>query len=181
MSLFLFSFFFFHFVFLFLPRLSFRIFSLTNFSSFYFVFREFILILFKVCVPFMIILHGNENKVYGGREMERKMNLSNFMYARLYDVSKDMITNKFYFFIQSTYLTKEYFIIWNIRRNWWQAKWKTIWISFSAFFCLNYAYACYVLKLWTWYHGWSQNGKQCMFVPRGHLFTWYANEMYVYG
>jgi len=22
-------------------------------------------ILFKVCVPFMIILHGNENKVYG--------------------------------------------------------------------------------------------------------------------
>jgi len=59
----------------------------------------------------MIILHGNENKVYGGREMERKMNLSNFMYARLYDVSKDMITNKFYFFIQSTYLTKEYFII----------------------------------------------------------------------
>jgi len=59
----------------------------------------------------MIILHGNENKVYGGREMERKMNLSNFMYARLYDASKDMITNKFYFFIQSTYLTKECFII----------------------------------------------------------------------
>jgi len=31
----------------------------------------------------MIILHGNENKVYGGREMEREMDLSNFMYARL--------------------------------------------------------------------------------------------------
>ena len=59
----------------------------------------------------MIILHGNENKVYGGREMERKMNLSNFMYARLYDASKDMITNKFYLFIQSIDLTKECFII----------------------------------------------------------------------
>jgi len=31
----------------------------------------------------MIILHGNENKVYSGRKMEREMNLSNFMYARL--------------------------------------------------------------------------------------------------
>jgi len=68
-------------------------------------------ILFKVFVPFMIILHENENKVYGGREMERKMDLSNFMYARLYDASKDMITNKFYLFIQSTDLTKECFII----------------------------------------------------------------------
>jgi len=66
-------------------------------------------ILFKVCVPFMIILHGNENKVYGGRKMERKMDLSNFMYARLYDALKDMITNKFYFFIID--LTKECFII----------------------------------------------------------------------
>ena len=75
------------------------------------MFREFIVIPFKVCVPFMIILHEKENKVYGGREMERKMNLSNFMYARLYDVSKDMITNKFYFFIQSTDLTNECFII----------------------------------------------------------------------
>jgi len=45
----------------------------------------------------MIILHGKENKVYGGREMERKIDLSNFMYARLYDASKDMITNKILF------------------------------------------------------------------------------------
>jgi len=45
----------------------------------------------------MIILHGNENKVYGGREMERKMDLSNFIYARLDDASKDMITNKILF------------------------------------------------------------------------------------
>jgi len=102
---------FFFIFFLFLPRLSFKIFSLTDFSSFFFVFREFMVILFKVCVLFMIILHGNENKVYGGREMERKMDLSNFMYARLYDASKDMITNKIYFFIQSTDLTKECFII----------------------------------------------------------------------
>jgi len=103
-------FFFFTFFFLILRRLSFKIFNLTNFSSFFFWFKEFMVILFKVCVPFMIILHGKENKVYGGREMERKMDLSNFMYARLYDASKDMITNKFYFFIQSTNLTKEYFI-----------------------------------------------------------------------
>jgi len=54
-------------------------------------------ILFKVCVPFMIILHGKENKVYGGREMERKIDLSNFMYAILDDASKDMITNKILF------------------------------------------------------------------------------------
>jgi len=54
-------------------------------------------ILFKICVPFMIILHGKENKVYGGREMERKIDLSNFMYARLYDASKDMTTNKILF------------------------------------------------------------------------------------
>jgi len=46
---------------------------------------------------FMIILHGKENKVYGGREMERKIDLSNFMYARLYDASKDMITNRILF------------------------------------------------------------------------------------
>jgi len=59
----------------------------------------------------MIILHGNENNVYGGIEIKRKMDLSNSMYARLYDASKDMITNKFYFFIQSTDLTKECFII----------------------------------------------------------------------
>jgi len=31
----------------------------------------------------MMILHENENKVYGGREMVRKMDLSNFMFARL--------------------------------------------------------------------------------------------------
>jgi len=54
-------------------------------------------ILFKICVPFMIILHGKEKKVYGGREMERKIDLSNFMYARLYDASKDMIKNKILF------------------------------------------------------------------------------------
>jgi len=47
----------------------------------------------------MIILHGKENKVYGGREMERKIDLSNFMYARLYDASNDMITNKILFFL----------------------------------------------------------------------------------
>jgi len=45
----------------------------------------------------MIILHGKENKVYGGREMERKIDLSNFMYAKLYDASKDMTTNKILF------------------------------------------------------------------------------------
>jgi len=31
----------------------------------------------------MIILHENENKVYGGREMEREINLSDSMYVRL--------------------------------------------------------------------------------------------------
>jgi len=31
----------------------------------------------------MIILHRNENKVYGGREIEREIDLSNFMHARL--------------------------------------------------------------------------------------------------
>jgi len=31
----------------------------------------------------MIILHGKENKVYGGREMERKIYLSNFMHPKL--------------------------------------------------------------------------------------------------
>jgi len=45
----------------------------------------------------MIILHEKENKVYSGREMERKIDLSNFMYARLYDASKDMITNQILF------------------------------------------------------------------------------------
>jgi len=54
-------------------------------------------ILLKICIPFMIILPGKENKVYGGREMERKIDLSNFMHARLYDASKDMITNKILF------------------------------------------------------------------------------------
>ena len=85
---------------LFLPRLSFKVVSLANFSSFFVffcVFREFMVILFKICVHFMIILHGKENKVYGGREMDRKIDLSNFMYARLYDASKDMITNKILF------------------------------------------------------------------------------------
>jgi len=28
-------------------------------------------------------INGNKNKVYGGREMEREMDLSNFMHARL--------------------------------------------------------------------------------------------------
>ena len=54
-------------------------------------------ILFKVCVPFMIILHGEENKAYGGREMERKIDLGNFIYARLYDATKDMIINNILF------------------------------------------------------------------------------------
>jgi len=31
----------------------------------------------------MIILHEKENKVYGVREMEMKIDLSNFMHARL--------------------------------------------------------------------------------------------------
>jgi len=43
----------------------------------------FLEIIFKVCVPFMMILHGNENKVYGGREMDREIDLNNFMHARL--------------------------------------------------------------------------------------------------
>jgi len=30
----------------------------------------------------MMVLHGHENKVYGGREMDRKIDLSNFMHAR---------------------------------------------------------------------------------------------------
>jgi len=91
----LFCFFFSLFFVLFLPSLSsIRVFGLANYPSFFFLFREFLVIIFKVCVPFMIILHGNENKVYGGREMEKKMDLSNFMYARLDDASKDMITNK---------------------------------------------------------------------------------------
>jgi len=76
-------FFFFHFFVLFLPRLPIRVFSLANYSSFFFVFREFLVIIFKVCVPFMIILHEKENKVYGVREMEMKIDLSNFMHARL--------------------------------------------------------------------------------------------------
>jgi len=29
-----------------------------------------------------MVLHGHENKVYGGREMDRKIDLSNFMHAR---------------------------------------------------------------------------------------------------
>jgi len=45
----------------------------------------------------MVILHGKENKVYGGREMERKIYLSNFMHARLYDASKEMIINNILF------------------------------------------------------------------------------------
>jgi len=39
----------------------------------------------------------SENKVYSGREMERDMDLRNFMYSRLDDASKDMITNKILF------------------------------------------------------------------------------------
>jgi len=30
-----------------------------------------------------MILHENENKVYSGREMDREIDLSNFMHARL--------------------------------------------------------------------------------------------------
>jgi len=45
----------------------------------------------------MIILHGKENKIYGGREMEMKIDLSNFMHARLYDALKDLITHKILF------------------------------------------------------------------------------------
>ena len=45
--------------------------------------KEFLVIIFNTCVPFMIIFHEKENKVYGGREMERKIDLSNFMHARL--------------------------------------------------------------------------------------------------
>jgi len=36
----------------------------------------------------MIILHKNENKVYDGREMEKEMDLSNFMNVRLYEYFK---------------------------------------------------------------------------------------------
>jgi len=59
-----------------------------------------------------MILHGNENKVYGGREMERKIDLNNFMHARLDGYFKrNDNKQKFYFFIKSTDLTKECFII----------------------------------------------------------------------
>jgi len=54
-----------------------------------------------------------------------------------------------------------FFIFYKIPRIWWWGKWETIWIYFSStlfLFCLNYAYAYYVLKLWTWYNGWPQNG-----------------------
>jgi len=58
----------------------------------------------------MIIFHGKENKVYGGREMEKKMDLSNFMYAGLDGYFKRN-DNKQNFLIKSTDLTKECFII----------------------------------------------------------------------
>jgi len=59
----------------------------------------------------MIILHGKENKVYGGRKMERKIDLNNFMYARLYDASKDMITNKLLFLYSIHLFDQRMFII----------------------------------------------------------------------
>ena len=111
----------------FLPRLSFKVVSLANFSSFCFfgVFREFMVILFKICVPFMIILHGKENKVYGGREMDRKIDLTNFMYARLYDASKDMATNKILFLYSIDWFDQRMFYYFSsfftrkIPRIWW--------------------------------------------------------------
>jgi len=55
-------------------------------------------ILFKICVPFMIILHGKENKVYGGSEMEKEDRFEQFHVCKtIYDASKDMITNKILF------------------------------------------------------------------------------------
>jgi len=44
----------------------------------------------------MIILHENENKVYGGREMEREMDLSNFKHARLDGYFKRNDNNQYF-------------------------------------------------------------------------------------
>jgi len=54
-----------------------------------------------------MILHGNENKVYGGREMNMEIDLSNFMHARLDGCFKRndnkqyliSLLKKFYYFL----------------------------------------------------------------------------------
>jgi len=62
----------------------------------------------------------------------------------------------------------------NIPRNRWQAKWETFWIYFSAkFFVLFFFFKLCIcmLKLWTWYHWWPQNGNAnaCLCIV-DHLF-----------
>ena len=122
---------------------------------------------------FMMILHGNENKVYGGREMDREIDLNNFIHARLYGYFKrNDNKQKFISLLNPLILPKNvllfsHFLIRKIPRIWWQAKWETIWIYFSAIFFFK-LYIC-MLKLWTWYNGWPHNGMQCMFVPRREL------------
>jgi len=59
----------------------------------------------------MVILYGNENKVYSGREMEREMNLSNFMYARLDGCFKRIDNKQNFISLFNPLITKECFII----------------------------------------------------------------------
>jgi len=41
----------------------------------------------------MMILHGNKNKVYGGREMDGEIDLSNFIHEDSMGTSKEMVIN----------------------------------------------------------------------------------------
>jgi len=65
------------------------------------------------------------------------------------------------------------FFIRNIQRNRWQEKWETIWIYFNANFFVLFVFKLCIcmLKLWTWYHGWPQNGNAnaCLCISE-HLF-----------
>jgi len=47
----------------------------------------------------MMILYGNKNKVYGEREMDREIDLRNYMHARLDGYIKRNDNKKYFIFL----------------------------------------------------------------------------------
>jgi len=114
---------------LFLPRLSFRVFSLVDFFSF-FLFREFLEIILRYVSPLwwssmeMKTRFTVENKVYDGREMDRETDLSNFMHARLDGYIKRNDNKQYFISLLNPLIWQKknyYFVIFHkkIPRIWW--------------------------------------------------------------
>jgi len=133
----------------------------------------------------MMILHGNENKVYGGREMDMEIYLNNFMHARLdgyfkrNDNKQKIISLLNPLIWPKNVLLFSHFLIRKIPRIWWQAKWETIWIYFSAFVFVYFPK--FMLMHAVCLNLWITTKWNAMHVCASQGTYSHDNEMYVYG